>query len=305
MPQAKPEQDRGYWSEVWNEIRHDYVAMFGMVLVIGLVAAAVLAPVISPHSPTLQMLEGLSDYGDPLPPGTPGFWLGSDGFGRDELSRVLHAASISLSIGVLANLIAAVLGVLLGGAAGLIGGRTASWMIRVADVIVSFPLLLLAMAVLSVLSSPGIVAISAVIGVNFSGYIARLVFGQVTVLRELEFILAVRATGGGTFYILMRHVVPHVLPSVIVFSTLGVATAIQLEAALSYVGLGIRPPTASWGNMISDGQAYLFTAPWMVLVPGAAILVSMIGFSLLGDGLRDALDPALERRHVHALAGVR
>ena len=176
---------------------------------------------------------------------------------------------------------------------------------RIADVIVSFPVLLLAMTILTVFSSPGVLTIATVIGVNFSGFIARIVFGQVTLLREREFILAVRAAGGGNFYILLRHILPHVLPSVIVFVTLGAATAIQLEAALSYVGLGIRPPTPSWGNMISDGQAYLFSSPWLVLVPGLAIFISMIGFSLLGDGLRDALDPTLERRSIRPPKGVR
>ncbi|MBN9072606.1 MAG: ABC transporter permease [Rhizobiales bacterium] len=299
------QKDRGYWYEAWREIRSDHIAMFGLALVVLLIVLAVFAPLLAPASPTMQSVDGLSDMGDPLPPGSPGFILGSDGLGRDVLSRVMYGASISLAVGVLANLIAAVLGTALGGMAGLIGGRLASWLMRVADVIVSFPVLLLAMAILSVLASPGVIAIAAVIGVNFSGYIARLVFGQVTLLREREFIVAVKAVGGGNLYILLRHILPHVLPSVIVFTTLGAATAIQLEAALSYVGLGIRPPTASWGNMISDGQAYLFTSPWLVLVPGAAIFISMIGFSLLGDGLRDALDPTLERRSIRTVMGMR
>ncbi len=298
-------KDLGYWREAWQEICSDYVAVFGLVIVAALIAIAIFAPVLAPTSPTLQSVDGLSDRGDPLPPGTSGFLLGSDGLGRDELSRAMYGASVSLAVGVIANLIAATLGIALGGMAGLIGGRTASWLMRVADVIVSFPVLLLAMAVLSVLASPGMFSIATVIGVNFSGYIARLVFNQVTVLREREFILAVTAVGGSNLYILLRHILPHVLPSVIVFTTLGAATAIQLEAALSYVGLGIRPPTPSWGNMISEGQAYLFTSPWLVLVPGAAIFIAMIGFSLLGDGLRDALDPTLERRSIRAVTGMR
>mgnify|MGYP001401702236 CR=1 FL=1 len=302
---TKPHREAGYWGEAWREIRHDYVAMTGLVIVICLTVLAILAPVLSPYSPRLQSANGLTDWGDPLPPGSPAFLLGTDGLGRDVLSRLLHGASISLAVGVLANLIAALLGIALGGVAGLIGGRLASWIMRIADVIVSFPVLLLAMTILTVFSSPGVLTIATVIGVNFSGFIARIVFGQVTLLREREFILAVRAAGGGNFYILLRHILPHVLPSVIVFVTLGAATAIQLEAALSYVGLGIRPPTPSWGNMISDGQAYLFSSPWLVLVPGLAIFISMIGFSLLGDGLRDALDPTLERRSIRPPKGVR
>ena len=281
-------KDIGYWGEAWREIRHDYVALTGLAIVVLLTTLALLAPLLAPYSPTLQSADGLTEMGDPMPPGSPAFLFGTDGLGRDLLSRLLHGASISL-----------------GGVAGLIGGRLASWIMRIADVIVSFPVLLLAMTILTVFSSPGVLTIAAVIGINFSGFIARIVFGQVTLLREREFILAVRAAGGGNFYILLRHVLPHVLPSVIVFVTLGATTAIQLEAALSYVGLGIRPPTPSWGNMISDGQAYLFSSPWLVLVPGLAIFISMIGFSLQGDGLRDALDPTLERRSIRPPKGIR
>jgi peptide/nickel transport system permease protein len=170
---------------------------------------------------------------------------------------------------------------------------------------VSFPVLLLAITVLAVVARPGVIAISLIVGVNFGAYLARLVFAQVVSLSSREYVVAARASGSGNGYILFRHILPHVLPSAIVYGTLGVATAIQLEAALSYVGLGIRPPQASWGNLISDGQPYLLSAPWLVIVPGAAILLAMIGFSLLGDGLRDALDPTLEKRGVASIVGLR
>jgi peptide/nickel transport system permease protein len=298
-------RERGYWSEAWHELRSDRAAMVGAAIVVVLVLLAVLAGPLSQHPPNEQTTEGLTSVGDPLPPGSLGFLLGTDGLGRDELARALAGARVSLVVGVLANIVAAVLGILIGGVAGLSGRRVQSVLMRIADVIVSFPVLLLAMTLLSVLSRPGIVPISIVIGINFGGYLARLVFAQTIALREREFVVAARAAGAGWPYVLTRHVIPHIMPSVIVYSTLGTATAIQIEAALSYVGLGIRPPTASWGNMISDGQPYLFSAPWLVLVPGLAIFLTMIGFSLLGDGLRDALDPTLERRGLRSVLGVR
>jgi peptide/nickel transport system permease protein len=166
---------------------------------------------------------------------------------------------------------------------------------RAVDVILSFPVLLLAIALLAV-TQPNVRTIVIIVGISFGAYLARLVFTQAISLKEREFVLAARTAGARSSWILIRHVVPHVLPSVLVFSALGVATAIQLEAALSYVGIGIQPPEASWGNMISEGQDYLSTTPWLVVFPGVAIMLAMVGFSLLGDGLRDALDPTLERR---------
>ena len=147
-------------------------------------------------------------------------------------------------------------------------------------------------------------AISVIVGIGFGAYLARVVYSQVVTLRERDFVLAARTAGVTRGRILVRHIMPHVMPSVIVFSTLGVATAIQLEAALSYVGLGIHPPTASWGNMIADGQNYMTTDVWLVLLPGMAIMFAMLGFSLVGDGMRDALDPTLERSVQVHLGGI-
>jgi peptide/nickel transport system permease protein len=168
-------------------------------------------------------------------------------------------------------------------------------LMRAVDIVLSFPVLLLAMALLAV-TQPNLGTIILIVGVAFGAYLARIIFSQVVSLREREFVLAARTAGASTRWLLVRHIVPHVMPTVIVYGTLGVATAIMLEAALSYVGIGIQPPEASWGNMISDGQTYLISAPWLIALPGAAIVLAMIGFSLFGDGLRDALDPTLERR---------
>jgi peptide/nickel transport system permease protein len=295
----------GYWREAFGELRRDRVAMGGLVVCIVILAAAVFAMWIRPHDPNAQFNSGLTAMGDPRPPGSHGFLLGTDAVGRDELSRVLTGAGISLIVGIGANLISAIIGLTVGGIAGLAGGGLQTGLMRAVDVVVSFPVLLLAITLLSVVSRPTVTWIMIIIGINFGAYLARLVYGQVVSLKEREFVVAARASGSRAPFILVRHLLPHVLPSVIVYATLGVATAIQLEAALAFVGLGIPPPAASWGNMISDGEPYLFTAPWLVIIPGAAIFIAMMAFSLLGDGLRDALDPTLERRSLRDMIGVR
>jgi peptide/nickel transport system permease protein len=294
-PRQVQVRERGYWGEAWRHLRRDRVAMAGLALVALLIAAGLFAPVLAPYDPNEQFWEGLTVEGRPMPPGTPSFLLGTDALGRDELSRALYGARISLAVGIGANLFAAALGVVIGGIAGLARGRGESAIMRAIDVVLSFPILLLAITLLAV-TPPSVATIVVIIGISFGAYLARLVYGQVASLREREFVLAARACGAGRGRILLRHIVPHVIPAALVFATLGVATAIQLEAALSYVGIGIRPPRASWGNMIAEGQTYILSAPWLVLVPGLAIVLAMVGFSLLGDGLRDALDPTLQGR---------
>jgi peptide/nickel transport system permease protein len=285
--------ERGYWRAAAHQLRHDRLAMVGLFFVVVLITCAVFAPLIAPYPPNLQLASGLTPSGNPLPPSTH-FLLGTDPLGRDELSRLLFGARISLTVGLGANVIGGVLGLAIGGIAALFGGVAEKLLMRLADVILSFPILLLATAILAV-TSAGTLTISVIVGIGFGAYLARVVYSQAVTLRERDFVLAARTSAVGRTRILLRHIVPHVMPSIIVFCTLGVATAIQLEAALSYVGLGIHPPTASWGNMIADGQNYITTAPWLVLFPGMAIMFAMIGFSMVGDGLRDALDPTLER----------
>jgi peptide/nickel transport system permease protein len=301
---ARTPRDRGYWGEALHELLHDWTALVGFVIVLGLVVCAVFAPVIAPYDPAFQHREGLSLEGQPLSPGEGGFLLGTDSLGRDEFSRLLYGARVSLAVGIGANVLAALLGVAIGGLAGMAGSRVQTILMRSVDVILSFPVLLLAIALLAV-TEPNLATILVIVGISFGAYLSRIVFTQVVSLREREFVLAARTAGVRSGSILVRHIVPHVMPSVIVYGTLGVATAIMLEAALSYVGIGIQPPEASWGNMISEGQTYLISAPWLIALPGAAIVLAMVGFSLLGDGLRDALDPTLERRGRFVMAGVR
>lgn len=294
--------ERGYWRTAWYEFRHNPLAMLGLVIVVLLVLAALLAPVIAPHGPNVQLQTGLTSSGDPRPPDGQ-FLLGTDSLGRDELSRLLYGGRISLTVGLGSALLGGLLGLAIGGVAGLFGGWLDKGLMRLADVVLSFPILLLATAVLTV-SQASVLTISIVVGIGFGAYLGRVVYSQAVTLRERDFVLAARTSGVGRVRILLRHIVPHVLPSIIVFCTLGVATAVQLEAALSYVGLGIHPPTASWGNMIADGQTYLTTDVWLVLLPGVAIMLAMLGFSLVGDGLRDALDPTLERSVQVELGGI-
>lgn len=289
-----PARERSYWAGAWHELRTDRSALVGLAIVCLLALTAALAPLVAPYDPSFQHTEGLSLEGEPLGPSSE-FLLGTDALGRDELSRIVYGARVSLVVGVGANLLAAVFGLAIGGTAGLARSRLQAVIMRSLDVVLSFPILLLAIALLTV-TERSVTTIIGIIGVVFGAIVSRIVFAQAVSLREREFVLAARAAGVRSGWILVRHVVPHVLPSVLVWTTLGAANAIQLEAALSFVGIGIQPPEASWGNMISEGQVYIRTAPWLVLFPGGAIMLAMVGFSLLGDGLRDALDPTLERR---------
>ena len=223
------------------------------------------------------------------------FLLGTDALGRDELSRLLYGARISFAVGIGANPLAAVIGIVLGGVAGLSRGWVETLLMRLVDVTLSFPILLLAIVFLAV-TPPNLFTLLLIIGISFGAYLARVVFAQVSSLREREFVLAARtgalerprswsATSFRTYS--RRSSCSRRLESRPRFSS---------RPALSYVGVGIKPPTPSWGNMISEGQQYLFTTPWLVAFPSGAVVLAMVGFSLLGDGLRDALDPTLERR---------
>jgi peptide/nickel transport system permease protein len=277
--------------------------MAGLILVAALAVCAIFAPLLAPSDPALQHTDGLTMEGDPIAP-AHAYLLGTDALGRDELSRLLYGARISLAIAVGANLLAGALGILVGGVAGLAGPRMQTLLMRLVDVLISFPVLLLAITVLAVVQASNVVLV-LLIGISWGAYLARIVFAQVVSIRQREFVVAAIASGVRSHHVLVRHIVPHVIPAALVYCTFGVATAIQVEAALSYIGVGIRPPTASWGNMLADGQSYLFSAPWLVALPGAAIVITLIGFTLLGDGLRDALDPTLERRGRILVGGLR
>ncbi len=280
---------RSHWALAWYRLRRNKAALLGAVIVLLLVFGAAFAPLLAPHDPNQPFDSGLTLDGAPAAPSRM-FPFGADTLGRDLLSRILFGARISLTIGIVANGLAMVIGV----AVGLVGGYFRGWLgtivMRLTDVMMAFPVLLLAIALVAVLK-PSLWIVIGVIAFVYWTPIARIVHGQVLTIKEREFVEAARAVGVGQWGIVFRHVLPHLVPVIIVYTTLGIATNVLFEAALSFLGVGVQPPTPSWGAMISDGQTYYRSAPWLVLYPGLAIMLTVLGFSLLGDGLRDALDP--------------
>lgn len=294
---AQTVPSRGPLLQAWRRFRSDGGAWAGLIIVGALVALALLAPVIAPYDPEQIFNDGLTLQGMPVSstlPGSARFVLGTDPNGRDLLTRTLYGARVSLMVGVLANLVTVALGVIIGAISGYSRGWLGLVLSRLTDVMMAFPTLLLATALVAVLK-PSIGIIIFVIGVVYWTGIARIAHGQVLQLREQEFVTAARTLGLSPARILFRHIVPHLMSTAIVWGTLGIATNVMLEASLSYLGIGIQPPTPSWGRMIYEGQPFYRTAPTLVIVPGVAIMLTVIGFNLLGDGLRDALDPRARR----------
>ena len=271
---------------VWSALAADGRARVGLAVVVVLFAAALLAPFVAPQDPTAI------DLGAALRPPNGAHWLGTDVQGRDVWARLVHGARVSLAVGVVSQGISLVLGVVLGLLAGYYGRWVDELVMRLADVTLAFPTLLLLIAMAAALE-PSLTTVFLTIGVVGWAGMARLVRGQVLVVRQLEYVQAERALGAGDVRIMLRHVLPNVIAPVVIAATLGVAGAIMAEAALSFLGLGVQPPTPSWGAMIADGRdlAQLRRAPWTSLFPGLAIGASVLGFNLLGDALRDALDP--------------
>ena len=270
------------------------IALFGLVLIAVIVGAALFAPWLAPFSPNEQFFEGLTLEGAPLPPNAE-FWLGTDQLGRDLLSRLIYGARTSLVVGVLANGVAVLLGTVLGVTAGYVRGVVGSVIMRFTDLMMAFPALLLAIA-LAAIFQPSLLIVALVIAMVNWVQIARVVYTETTALAERDYIEACRALGANWPRILFRHIVPHLVPTVLVYATLGIATTVLLEATLSFLGIGVRPPEPSWGNIIYENQTYFATAPWLVFIPGAAILLLALAFNLVGDGLRDALDPTQRGR---------
>jgi len=270
-----------------ERLRRDRFFQLGLVLVALVVSAAVLAPWIAPFDPLRGDLRNAYLLG-------PGgrFLLGTDTQGRDVLSRVLYGARLSLAVGLISQSVAVILGVLLGLLAGYYGRWVDAVVMRLADVTLAFPTLLLLVAVAAAVR-PSLLMIFLVIGaVGWAG-MARLVRGQVLTLRGAEFIVAARALGARDRRVLLRHLLPNVRTQVIIAATLGVAGAIMAEAALSFVGLGAQPPTPSWGAMVADGRDFIRVAPWVSFAPGIAIGLAVLGFNLVGDALRETFDPKL------------
>lgn len=268
--------------------------LIGAVVIVVITTAALAAPWLAPYPPDEQFFDGLTLEGAPLPPNAR-FWLGTDLLGRDLLSRILHGARTSLVIGLVANGVAVLIGTVVGVVAGLGGRLAAVVLMRLTDLMMAFPALLLAIA-LAAIFRPSLLIVALVIALVNWVQIARVVYTQTTSLAEREFVTATRALGASPARVILRHVLPHLVPTLLVWATLGVATTVLLEATLSFLGIGVQPPLPSWGNIIFENQSYVTTAPWLVAFPGAAILLLALAFNLVGEGLSDALDPKLRGR---------
>ncbi|HUF35764.1 MAG TPA: ABC transporter permease [Gemmatimonadales bacterium] len=267
--------------------RRDRFFQLGLVLVAGVTLAAACAPWLAPFDPVAGDLRNAYL----LEPGGP-YLFGTDTQGRDVLSRLLYGARLSLLVGLVSQTVAVTLGVGLGLLAGYYGRWVDALVMRLADITLAFPTLLLLIAVAAAVR-PSLPVVFVVIGIVGWAGMARLVRSQVLVLRRAEFVLAAQALGALDRRVLLRHLLPNVRAQVIIAATLGIAGAIMAEAALSFVGLGAQPPTPSWGAMVADGRDLLRVAPWVSFAPGLAIGVAVLGFNLVGDGLREAYDPKL------------
>ncbi|MBZ7927009.1 ABC transporter permease [Ensifer adhaerens] len=269
-------------------------ALFGLVVVALVVLLAVAAPLIAPYSPDEQMFDGLTLEGAPLPPSAQ-FLLGTDTLGRDLFSRLLYGARTSLVIGLVANGVAVSIGLMIGILSGYMRGLVGNALMRFTDLMMAFPALLLAI-VLAALLRPSLWIVAMVIALVNWVQVARIVYTETRGLVERDFILAERSLGAGHGRILFHHILPHLVPTAIVWGTLGIATTVLLEATLSFLGIGVQPPTPSWGNIIFESQSYFQAAPWLVFIPGAVILLTALSFNLVGDALRDILDPTQRGR---------
>jgi peptide/nickel transport system permease protein len=269
-------------------------ALFGLIVVLAVLAMAIAAPLIAPYDPDNQMFDGLTLEGAPMPPSSQ-FLLGTDTLGRDLFSRLLFGARTSLVIGLVANGIAVAVGLFVGILSGYLRGIVGALLMRFTDLMMAFPALLLAI-VLAALLRPSLWIVAMVIALVNWVQVARIVYTETRGLAERDFILAERSLGAGHFRILFVHILPHLMPTAIVWGTLGIATTVLLEATLSFLGIGVQPPQPSWGNIIFESQSYFQAAPWLVFFPGAIILLTALSFNLVGDALRDILDPTQRGR---------
>ncbi len=273
----------------WRRLRRSWSLVAGAIVLSLVVLSAIFAPQISPYDPIDQ------DFASQLLPPSASHLFGTDEFGRDIFSRVVFGARVALQVGVLADAIAVALGVLLGVAAGFFAGWLDAIITRLIDVMLAFPYLLLAMIVVAILG-PGLTNAMVAIAIVYTPRIARVVRGVVLSVKEQDFVEAARGTGTGSLRILARHILPNIVSPIIVMATLTVGFMIVETAGLSFLGLGASPPTPEWGSMLATGRSFMLTAPWIATFPGLAILVTVVAFNLMGDGLRDLLDPRLRGR---------
>jgi oligopeptide transport system permease protein len=289
-------QHRSLWADAWIRLRRNKLAVAGGIIILIIALAAIFAPWITNYNYAFQ------DYTAVMQPPSSVHWFGTDELGRDVFARMLYGARTSLMVGFFTQFIVLLIGLPIGAFAGFIGGKVDNILMRFVDIMYAFPDILLIILLSAVMRETsfakfggGIFVIFLAIGLVSWVGISRLIRGQVLSLKQRDFVTAARSLGGNSGYITLRHIVPNALGPVIVAITFGVPRAIFAEAALSYIGIGIKPPTPSWGAMIRDGFAVLNAYPHLVIIPAAAIALLMLAFTFLGDGLRDALDPRMRR----------
>ncbi|MGD8564361.1 MAG: ABC transporter permease [Desulfarculaceae bacterium] len=273
-------------AEFWHRLTTNRLAVLGLFVVLGLIAVAVLAPWLVPYDPQAINVDAIL-----LPP-SPQHFFGTDELGRDVFSRMIYGSQVSLQVGIVAAGLATAIGVFLGALAGYYGGWVETVIMRFTDMMLCFPTFFLILAVIALLE-PNILNIMAVIGLTSWMGVARLVRAEFLTLKEREYVVAARSLGAGDMRLMFRHLLPNAMAPVLVALTLGVAGAILVESGLSFLGLGVQAPMASWGNILEQGKANIEIAWWLSLFPGLAILVTVLGYNLLGEGIRDALDPRL------------
>lgn len=274
------------WSLYWRRFRGNRLALAGAGLILLLGLIALLAPAVATHDPLRQ------DVVRRLQPPSGGHWMGTDDLGRDVYSRIVYGTRVSLAVGVLAMAVSVLIGAAVGLAAGYYGRWVDAALMRLVDVLLCFPSIFLILMVIAFLE-PNILNVMAVIGLTSWMGLARLVRGECLSLRERDFVLAARGLNLPAPRILFIHLLPNVVSPVIVAATLGIGAAVLTESALSFLGLGVQPPAPSWGNMLSAGKDYIHLAWWLSIFPGLSLLVTVLGFNLLGEGLRDVLDPRM------------
>ncbi|MEY4509036.1 MAG: hypothetical protein RLZZ450_1158 [Pseudomonadota bacterium] len=277
-------------SRWFRSFRTNRGAVVGLVLVTSAIVFAFVGPHLAPRPPNEQFREGLGQLGIPAPPGSE-FLLGADGLGRDELSRLLHGGRVSMQVALLATALALAIGMLVGVTSGYFGGLLDQIAMRSVDLLLSLPFLLIAIAVNRAIARPGIETLYLLLGMFSWPALARVTRAKVMQVRELEYVTAAQALGAKNARILLRHVLPNVIGPAVVLGTSMVADMIIVESAMSFLGLGVQPPQASWGSMLFESRELMSYAPHLLIAPATLIVITVFGFNMLGEGLRDALDP--------------
>lgn len=281
--QVVEKKHKSPWTIILMRLSGNKMGVVGIMLILCLVLVAIFAPILEPHSYKEQHIENMN-----APPSV-NHLLGTDDLGRDMLSRIIRGARISFVVGVLSVAISVLIGVVIGAIAGFYGGVVDTVLTTIADLTWSMPAILIALLLVAIIGA-GLESVVIAIGLSYWAQYARLIRGQILSLKSATYIEATRALGASNFVILVKHLIPNSLSPVIVAATIGIGNAIVLEATLGFLGMGAQPPTPSWGAMMSNGTAYLFISPWVIIFPGLAMMITVLGFNLFGDALIDIMD---------------